>query len=162
MEQNREKLIEAYVGVKNDPVKTEKTLNWYKDSFEKGDVSGGFSWKWSWGAFFGNWLYLLYRKCYVEGISYFLLIHLLGGILAKYFPELNKFTEGSGLFISLLAGGLLHNLVYRRYLKTKITLSQKNPQNISIEDMKEYGGTDKRAVKIGILVYIIVNILFNI
>ncbi|MEI6856462.1 hypothetical protein [Psychrilyobacter sp.] len=45
------RLIAAYIGEKESLEKTKKTLDWYKDSFEKGDLSGEFSWKWSWWAF---------------------------------------------------------------------------------------------------------------
>lgn len=160
---DKNKLIAAYIGEKENLERSKKTLDWYKDSFEKGDFSGGFSWKWSWWAFFGNWLYLLYRKCYLEGISYFLLIHILGGLVSNYMPNLAEMVGGTSLFIGLLAGGLLHNLVYRRYLKSKTIIEN---QSISIEEieseMESIGGTDKRAVIIGIILYISVDIMFSL
>ncbi|UUV17082.1 DUF2628 domain-containing protein [Fusobacteria bacterium ZRK30] len=160
---DKERLISAYIGEKESLEKTKKTLNWYKDSFEKGDLSGGFSWKWSWWSFFGNWLYLLYRKCYLEGISYFLLVYVLGGAVNKYMPNLAEMVSGASLFIWLLSGGLLHNLVYRRYLKSKTIIESKSVSNEEMErEMKSIGGTDKRAVIIGIIIYIAVNTMFNL
>lgn len=159
----REKLISAYIGEKKSLKKTKKTLNWYKDSFEKGDLSGGFSWKWSWWAFFGNWLYLLYRKCYFEAISYFLLVYVLGGLMSRFTPNIVEMAGGAFLFIILLSGGLLHNLVYRRYLKSKTIIENRSISNNEIESvMKSLGGTDKQAVIIGIIVYIIVNTMFTL
>jgi uncharacterized protein DUF2628 len=160
---DKDRLISAYIGEKESLEKTKKTLDWYKDSFEKGDLSGGFSWKWSWWAFFGNWLYLLYRKCYLEGISYFLLVHILGGLISNYMPGLAEMVGGASLFIGLLSGGLLHNLVYRRYLKSKTTIENRTVSNEEIEsEMKSIGGTDKRAVIIGIIVYVAVNTIFSL
>ena len=160
---DNDRLISAYIGEKESLEKTKKTLNWYKDSFEKGDLSGGFSWKWSWWAFLGNWLYLLYRKCYLEGISYFLLVHLLGGLASKYMPNLAEMVGGASLFIGLLSGGLLHNLVYRRFLKSKTIIENKAVSNEEMENkMKSIGGTDKRAVIIGIVAYIITNTIFSL
>jgi len=157
---DKDRLISAYIGEKESLEKTKKTLGWYKDSFEKGDLSGGFSWKWSWWAFFGNWLYLLYRKCYLEGISYFLLVHILGGLVSNYMPDL---AEMVALFIGLLSGGLLHNLVYRRYLKSKTIIENRAVSNEEMEnEMKSIGGTDKRAVIIGIIVYVAVNTIFSL
>ncbi|WP_028857324.1 DUF2628 domain-containing protein [Psychrilyobacter atlanticus] len=160
---DKERLISAYIGEKESLEKTKKTLNWYKDSFEKGDLSGGFSWKWSWWAFLGNWLYLLYRKCYLEGISYFLLVHILGGAVSKYMPNLAEMVGGASLFIGLLSGGLLHNLVYRRYLKSKTIIESRSISSEDMEnEMKSIGGTDKRAVIIGIIVYFVVNTIFSL
>ena len=160
---NNDRLIDAYIGKKENLEKTKKTLDWYKDSFEKGDLSGGFSWKWSWWAFLGNWLYLLYRKCYLEGISYFLLVHMLGGLVSKYMPNLAEMVGGASLFIGLLSGGLLHNLVYRRYLKSKTIVEDKSVSNEEMEKkMKSIGGTDKRAVIIGVIGYVALNIVFSL
>jgi len=157
---DKDRLISAYIGEKEN---REKTLDWYKDSFEKGDLSGGFSWKWSWWAFLGNWLYLLYRKCYLEGISYFLLVHMLGGFISKYMPDLAQMVGAASLFIGLLSGGLLHNLVYRRYLKSKTIIESKSVLNEEMEkEMRSIGGTDKRAVIIGIIVYFTVNTISSL
>lgn len=156
-------MISAYIGEKKSLEKTKKTLGWYKDSFEKGDLSGGFSWKWSWWAFFGNCFYLLYRKCYLEGISYFLLVYVLGGLMNKFMPNVADMTGGAFLFITLLSGGLLHNLVYRRYLKSKTIIENRAVSNEEMEsEMKSIGGTDKRAVIIGIIVYVAVNTIFSL
>ncbi len=160
---DKDRLIGAYIGEKESLEKTKKTLDWYKDSFEKGDLSGGFSWKWSWWAFFGNCFYLLYRKCYLEGISYFLLVYVLGGLMNRFMPNIADMAGGAFLFIILLSGGLLHNLVYRRYLKSKTIIEDKSlSKEDMLKEMKSLGGTDKRAAIIGIIVYIAVNIMFSL
>jgi hypothetical protein len=160
---DKDRLIGAYIGEKESLEKTKKTLDWYKDSFEKGDLSGGFSWKWSWWAFFGNCFYLLYRKCYLEGISYFLLVYVLGGLMNRFMPNIADMAGGAFLFIILLSGGLLHNLVYRRYLKSKTIIEDKSlSKEDMLKEMKSLGGTDKRAAIIGIIVYIAVNIIFSL
>lgn len=159
---DRERLIELYIGKKDDISKTKKTFTWYKDSFKRCDISKGFSWKWSWGAFFGNWLYLLYRKCYFEAISYFLLVHILGSLGGKLLPELSETISGGTTFIFILSGGLLHNVVYRRYLKSK-TIAEKVGNNIIKvqEKVEELGGTDKKAVIIGFIGYMFLNFVIS-
>ncbi len=160
---DKDRLISAYIGEKESLEKTKKTLNWYKDSFEKGDLSGGFSWKWSWWAFFGNCFYLLYRKCYLEGVSYFLLVYVLGGLINRFMPHIAEMAGGAYLFIMLLSGGLLHNLVYRRYLKSKTLVESKSISNEEMENqMRSIGGTDRKAAIIGVVLYFVVNIIFSL
>jgi hypothetical protein len=154
-----EKYIEAYIGKDKT---SEKSLNWYKDSFHRGDISDGLSWKWSWWAFFGNWLYLLYRKCYKEGIIYFIIINIIGKSVGYFLPELTKSISGGSLFIGILSGGLLHNIIYRRYRNTKKSLEEKFELE---EDLKKgfekNGGTDRKAVIIGVIAYFVINKILN-
>lgn len=157
---NKEGLIEAYIGVEKT---SKKSLDWYKDSFKKSELSGGLSWKWSWWAFFGNWLFLLYRKCYLEGISYFVLINIIGKAISKFEPSLDKYVGAAFIFLGLLSGGLLHNLLYRRYIKIRRNLELKFKSQKKVEEeLKKAGGGDWRAVIIGVIGYFIVNLIFNL
>ncbi|MEI6856461.1 hypothetical protein [Psychrilyobacter sp.] len=83
------------------------------------------------------------------------MIQILGGIIGKYIPSLSEMIGGASLFIGLLSGGLLHNLVYRRYLKSKTIIENRSVTDEEMErEIKFIGGTDKRAVIIGIIIYI--------
>ena len=90
-------------------------------------------------------------------------VHILGGLVSHYMPDLAEMVGGASLFIGLLSGGLLHNLVYRRYLKSKTIIENRAVSNEEMEsEMKSIGGTDKRAVIIGIIVYVAVNTIFSL
>ncbi len=157
---DEERSVEAYIGMDKT---SEKALNWYKDSFLRGDISEGLSWKWSWWAFFGNWLYLLYRKCYKEGIIYFFIINIIGKSIGRFLPELTKSISGLSLFIGILSGGLLHNIIYRRYKNTKKILEESLESEDELKKgLEKNGGTDRKAVIIGIVAYFLINKILSL
>ena len=58
------KMIAAFVG------KPEKTF-WYQNAFSTFNVNGvdAMKWRWSWWAFGGGFLFLLYRKQYIPSLA---------------------------------------------------------------------------------------------
>ena len=106
MEETQEysnKMIEAFVA------KPEKTF-WYQNAFSLFNVNGvdAMKWKWSWWAFFGGFLFLLYRKQYIPA-----LVVLGASIFLGWIPFV-------GLIIAILVGGYSTYFVYKGY-KSKLT-----------------------------------------
>ena len=95
-------MIEAFVA------KPEKTF-WYQNAFSLFNINGvdAMKWKWSWWAFFGGFLFLLYRKQYIPALVVFIVSIVLGMI------------PFAGLIIAILVGGYGTYFVYKGY-KTKL------------------------------------------
>ncbi len=131
-----EQAIDAYIN-------TPKTVEFYKEAFEKYTIAGvdQFKWHWSWWAFGGGVFYLLYRKLYLEAAIYLLVFSILINI-----PALN-------LLAWIVSGGVLPYLVYRRYKKIKKQVKKniENP-NKQLDVLKELGGVNKWAIWIAVLI----------
>ena len=89
-----------------------------------------FVWNWSWWAFLGNGWYLIYRKAYLEGISYIFLMTMIN----NDFPSV-------AFLMGICSGGVLPYFVYRRYkfLKTDIE-SKIEDENTRIQLLRKFGG----------------------
>ena len=102
------KMIEAFIA------KPEKTF-WYQNAFSLFNINGvdAMKWKWSWWAFFGGFLFLLYRKQYIPALVVFILSMVLALI------------PFAGLIIAILVGGYGTYFVYKGY-KTKLDEVERN------------------------------------
>jgi len=121
------KMLEAFVGKPEDP---EKGF-WYANAFSKYNVNGvdSMKWNWSWWAFFGGVLFLLYRKAYAAAGGLFLM-----GIASSLVP-------GAGLIINILAGGFSTYFVYKTYQSKKLAIEAAHQsESKRIEMMRAVGG----------------------
>ena len=117
-------IIEAFVD-KPD------VLPWYNNAFSKFNVNGvdALKWHWSWWAFGGGFLYLLYRKAYIPALVLFMLSMTVGMIPYASF----------GLMI--LGGGLAPYFVYKRFQDKKQEIEANiQDRETRIETMREIGG----------------------
>ena len=118
------KMIEAFVG------KPEKTF-WYQNAFSKFNINGvdSMAWKWSWWAFFGGFLFLLYRKQYIPA-----LVVLLASIIIGMIPF-------AGLIVAILVGGYGTYFVYKGYKKKLGEIEiQIEDEDKRVETMAQIGG----------------------
>jgi len=120
------KMIEAFIG------KPEKTF-WYQNAFSMFNINGvdKMKWKWSWWAFFGGFLFLLYRKQYIPALVVF-----LASILFSLVPF-------AGLIIAILVGGYGTYFVYKGYKAKLLEIERNIPaeeEDKRIETMKAVGG----------------------
>ncbi|NME35093.1 MULTISPECIES: DUF2628 domain-containing protein [Fusobacterium] len=133
-------ILEAYIG-------TPDKFQWYEKAFDKYDVNGieKIAWNWSWYAFFSTPIYLLYRKCYIEGI-----------ILWSLQLFTNLFVGGVGFILSIILAGIAPMFVFKRYKRIvkQIQEAEDNP-NLRIEMARDLGGVNKTARNLGILFQII-------
>ncbi len=117
-------MIEAFVDKPSE-------VEWYKNAFSKFNVNGvdTLKWHWSWWAFGGGFLYLLYRKAYLPALILFILSISLGMIPFASFA------------LMILSGGLAPYFVYKRF-KTKLKEIEENvaDEQTRIETMREVGG----------------------
>ncbi len=121
------RMLEAFVGKPDNP---EKGF-WYANAFSKYNVNGvdTMKWNWSWWAFFGGVLFLLYRKAYAAAGGLFLM-----GLAASFFP-------GAGLIINILAGGFSTYFVYKTYQTKKQQIEAAvQDENQRIGMMQQLGG----------------------
>ncbi|MGL5779100.1 MAG: DUF2628 domain-containing protein [Clostridium chrysemydis] len=130
-----QKAMEAFIGT---PEKT----SWYLSAFKKYDLNGIEKpcWYWSWAAFFlGPW-YLLYRKCYLEGIALLVISAFLSSL------------EGSlYLIVNIVLGGFLPFVYYKRFKKTALEVENIEPNfDKQIQMLGELGGVNKPLLYIGI------------
>ena len=120
--QNR--MIEAFID------KPSETL-WYQMSFSKFNTNGvdTMKWNWSWWAFGGGFLYLLYRKQYLASLILFIASTTLGMI---------PFVS---LLFMILAGGYSSFFVYKGY-KIKLNEVEANieDEDTRVETMRAVGG----------------------
>ena len=121
------KMIEAFVAKPMDPAKNQ----WYKNSFTKYSFGGidSMKWNWSWWAFFGGWVFLLYRKAYIPSLVLFVLTIVI------------TFIPFAPLILWILTGGFSSYFVYKTYQtnKMKIELMEKDDtQRIAL--MQHMGG----------------------
>ena len=127
--------IEAYIG-------TEKSVDWYKDAFQKYSIAGvdQFAWHWSWWAFGGGMFYLLYRKLSLEALGYFVLFMLLGA-----FPLIS-------LVLWIASGGVLPYFVYKRYKKIKAEVEANLPDEYAqLQALQELGGVNRWAIWVAVV-----------
>ena len=120
----QERMIEAYIN------KPSKTL-WYQLSFQKFNINGidTMKWNWSWWAFGGGFLYLLYRKEYLASLILFIASMTIGMI------------PFAGLFLMILSGGYGSYFVYKGY-KAKLSEIENIIENEDerVETMSAVGG----------------------
>ncbi len=118
------RMLEAFIG------KPEKT-QWYRDAFSAFQYNGAdtMRWYWSWWAFGGGFLFLLYRKQYVAA-----LVLLILSMAAATIPF-------GGLMVMILSGGYATYFVYQDYKKKKeeieATIADDDKR---IETMRYVGG----------------------
>ena len=124
------KMIAAFVG------KPEKTF-WYQNAFSTFNVNGvdAMKWRWSWWAFGGGFLFLLYRKQYIPSLAL---------LVASFTVGMIPFV---GLILAVLAGGYSTYFVYKGY-KTKLAEieSKVDGEDKRVETMSQVGGTHQWVV----------------
>lgn len=137
--QAERELIRAYI---NSPA----SLFYYESAFTRFRLRGfdSFAWHWSWWAFWGGPLFLLYRKLYIEAILLFIV-----GLFLHSLPF------GTILYM-VLRGGVLTYLIYRRFQNK---LAHAKALSDSFEDQKRFlqkeGGTSLGALLVGIFAYLL-------
>ena len=118
------KMLEAFID------NEDKTL-WYQLSFSRFNINGvdTMKWNWSWWAFGGGFLYLLYRKQYLASLILLFMSMTIGMI-----PSM-------GFALAILAGGLAPYFVYKGY-KSKLAEieSTVEDEQTRIATMREVGG----------------------
>ena len=124
------KMLKAFIG------KEDKTL-WYQLSFSKYTINTIpiIRWNWSWWAFFGGFLFLLYRKQYLPSAVLFFLTVTIGML-----PFM-------GFILAILAGGYATYFIYKGY-NTKLLEIESHIENedTRIETMEQLGGTHQWVV----------------
>lgn len=126
-----ENMIEAFID------KPEKNA-WYKEAFGMYNINGVdvMKWKWSWWAFFGGFLYLLYRKAYIPSLVLFLLT-----IFSNALPI------AGGLILMILSGGYASYFVYKTYRQKKLEIeAMMEDEDKRVETMRHAGGYNQWVV----------------
>lgn len=125
-------MIEAFVNKPTEP----ETILWYQNAFKKFNVNGidTFAWHWSWWAFFGGFLFLLYRKAYLPALGLFLLQMVLAAIPIPFVSIIS-------LILWVLTGGYSTYFVYKSYsdIKKKIE-AVASTEDERIHLMRQLGG----------------------
>ena len=119
-----DKMIEAFID------KPSETL-WYQMSFKKFNINGvdKMQWNWSWWAFGGGFLYLLYRKQYLASITLF-----FGSFMLSVIPFFS-------IIIMILSGGYGSYFVYKGYRKKlKEIETVIDDEETRLVTMREVGG----------------------
>lgn len=120
----QDRMIEAFID------KPSETL-WYQMSFKKFTINGvdNMTWNWSWWAFGGGFLYLLYRKQYLASLILFIASMTIGMIPFASF------------IIMILSGGYSSYFVYKGYRKKLFEIEETIPdEETRIETMRAVGG----------------------
>ncbi|MDF1874353.1 DUF2628 domain-containing protein [Sulfurimonas sp. SAG-AH-194-I05] len=110
--------------------KEEKSL-WYQLAFEKFNINGvdTMQWNWSWWAFGGGFLYLLFRKQYIASFVLFIISMTLGMI---------PFV---GFGLAILSGGYASYFVYKGYKSKRAEVeSHVQDTQMRIDTMRQVGG----------------------
>ncbi len=134
------RMIEAFVN------KPEKTF-WYQNAFSKFNYNGvdAMQWHWSWWAFGGGFLFLLYRKQYMAALALFVL-----SIVASIIPF-------GGVAVMILSGGYSTYFVYKGYRQKRAEIEATiEDEEKRIETMRYVGGYHQWVV----WVYIVFVLLF--
>lgn len=121
--------------------KPEKEV-WYEHAFSKYSINGidKMSWVWSWWAFAGGPLFLLYRKAYMAA-----------GILFALSILFSVIPFGS-VIVWILSGGYSTYFVYKVYQAKKREIEAKiNDEQERIETMHILGGYHQWVVWLGAL-----------
>jgi len=120
----QDRMIEAFID------KPSETL-WYQISFSKFNFNGidTMKWNWSWWAFGGGFLYLLYRKQYLASLILFIASMTLGMIPFVSF------------LLMVLSGGYSSFFVYKGF-KRKLNEVEENieDEETRVETMRVIGG----------------------
>jgi len=141
----QDKMIEAFID------KPSETL-WYQMSFKKFNVNGvdKIQWNWSWWAFGGGFLYLLYRKQYLASLILFVISTLLG------------FIPFVSFIIMILAGGYGSYFVYQGYRKKLLEIETViEDEQTRLETMKEVGGTHEWVIWVYAIFMILIFMLLG-
>jgi hypothetical protein len=129
--------IKAFVGPNS---------SYYTYQFSKFSVTGieKFTPTWNWSCFGFTFIWMLYRKMYIQGVITFIIFCL----------------PGINLIMHIIAGAV-GNYLYYRHVKEKVLeiRSIQSPQNL-YPVLQEVGGVHRGAVWVAIVVSIILAILF--
>lgn len=142
----KEEVLENYLG-------TPDKFDWYKRAFDKYEINGveKFAWNWSWYSFFFGYVYLVYRKCYIEAILLWAAQIIVGCLFGI-----------TGVVVMILCGGFLPYLVYKRYKKIAIKVDAIDEDyRKKLETMRELGGSNilARNIMIGLFIISIIGVL---
>jgi hypothetical protein len=136
------KMIAAFVD------KPEKTF-WYQNAFSKFNVNGMdvMKWQWSWWAFGGGFLFLLYRKQYLASLILF-----IASVTIGMFPLM-------GLIIAILAGGYSPYFIYKGY-KSKLGEIERqiSDEDKRVETMAQIGGYHQWVIWVYVLFVLFIGI----
>ena len=152
------KMLAAYIG------KPDKVL-WYQNAFSSYNLNGmdKFTLNWSWWAFFGGWIFLLYRKAYLAALVFFVLE--LPSLLYFYSSSDYSIVLYSVLWLApaIASGGTGAFLVYTNYKKAKSRIEERIKDNQTrYETMKEIGGVHYFALWLIIPLYLIFTTVIDI
>lgn len=139
------RMVEAFIG------KDEKTV-WYQNTFSRYNVNGidTMQWNWSWWAFFGGFLFLLYRKQYGPAAILFIASAIISAIIPF-----------GWIAASILAGGYAAYFVYKGYKEKLNELESKIEEEVKrIETMAVVGGYHAWVVWIYIVFAILGLVMF--
>jgi len=140
-----DKMIEAFID------KPSETL-WYQNSFKKFTINGvdKLQWNWSWWAFGGGFLYLLYRKQYLPAIILF---------FASFMLSIIPFVS---LILMVLSGGYASYFVYKGY-KTKLQEIESaiDDEETRLTTMREIGGYNQWVVWVYSIFVLIIIAFFS-
>lgn len=117
---------------------------YYQNALKKMTVTGqvNFRWHWSWWAFIGTWLFLLYRKAYLPALISF--------AIALIIPF-------AWILFMIVMGGIAPYFVIKRYttLKNEIELRYNDSQK-RIEAMQEVGGFHTWVVWVAVILNLLI------
>ncbi len=120
---------------------------WYEEAFATYEHNGveSMRWYWSWWAFFGGFLFLLYRKQYVAALVLFLL-----STVASAIPF-------GGFIVMILSGGYATYFIYKGYKEKRAQIEAAiDDEAERIETMRRVGGYHQWVVWI----YVVMALLF--
>lgn len=143
----------SHSGMNSDVITTDEirafvgdTAHYYTYAFSKFSLSGveKFCPTWNWSAFGFTFIWMLYRKMYVQSFITFVVFCI---------PGLNIFLH---IFV-----GVVGNYLYYRHVKVKILEIRgvQSSQNV-YPVLQEVGGVNRWVISIGIIISIIVLLLF--
>ena len=137
----------------------QKAIMYYQKLFGKYTVNGvrHFTFNWSWSGFFLSWIYLAYRKAYVEAV--------IIGVIQLVF---DLSTLGIGIIIQAVVMAFLSPyLLFRRYKKHENKMNNAIKETSEkIDYLKQVGGTNKKIIPIiialGIIIFVAAIIYYAI
>jgi hypothetical protein len=116
--------------------------NWfYQNAYNKMMMTGvfRFRWVWSWWAFFGTYLYLLYRKSYLAAIVLFLAYIPIGLMSDSVQVEIAILSFAYLFLVMLIPGGCSTYFVLKRFHDLIYQIESK-PRDEQLMIVRDYGG----------------------
>ncbi|MDR1451559.1 MAG: DUF2628 domain-containing protein [Helicobacteraceae bacterium] len=172
-----DKMLAAFV---KKPAKTP----FYRDLYERATSPGAptLCWKWSWWAFFGGALFLLYRKTYLAALIVWAANLVLLTFSRLLFPGqvLYEIKRGRGLnesgifelaghviswgsialIAAIIVGGFTSYFIIKRYCELKAAIENKYAtEEDRLAAMTLHGGTHQWVVKLVIALVIILSLV---